>query len=301
MCGNAALVRVFSSMKCELGEGPLWHPRRNSLFWLDILRCRLYEKAFDSEAAEFDQVWELPEVGSVLAVDGNSANSLFIVSDLSLSRMNLETGKFSRVVKLPSQSNMRANDGGVAPSGDFWFGTMEKDPSDQKGNIYSISSDGTVTHKLEKIGIPNTFVWSADGGLLYLSDSLQKKMFVFEVDERQTICHSRKTTLIDLSLSQATPDGGAMDANGNLWNAQWDGFNVQCYSPRGEVLDSIDLSVPKVSSCCFGGADHSFLFITSAREGMSQVELEKYPLSGCVFMKKIKAGAGMKVSGFFAD
>ncbi len=301
MRNKADPISVFSRVKCVLGESPLWHPLRNSLFWLDILECRLYEKAFDSEAAEFDRVWELPETGSALALDGNSSDSLFIVTDISFSRINLETGRFSQFISLSSNVNMRANDGGVAPNGDFWFGTMEKNPTGQNGAVYSISSNGEITHQLAGIGIPNTFAWSLDGRLLYLSDSIRQKMFVFEVDDGHAVSHSRKTTFINLSSTDATPDGGAMDSDGNLWNAQWGGFNVKCYSPRGEVLDSIELPVPQVSSCCFGGSGNSSLFITSAREGMSEAELEKYPLSGCVFIKKMRTGFGVEPSVFVAN
>jgi len=30
-------MTVYNDTKCELGEGPLWHPIRNELFWFDIL------------------------------------------------------------------------------------------------------------------------------------------------------------------------------------------------------------------------------------------------------------------------
>ena len=29
-------VKVFDERRCDLGEGPLWHPERNQLFWFDI-------------------------------------------------------------------------------------------------------------------------------------------------------------------------------------------------------------------------------------------------------------------------
>jgi sugar lactone lactonase YvrE len=32
---------IFDSRTCELGEGPLWHPKRGQLFWFDILNKKL--------------------------------------------------------------------------------------------------------------------------------------------------------------------------------------------------------------------------------------------------------------------
>lgn len=29
-------VTTFDPRSCHLGEGPLWHPTRNQLFWFDI-------------------------------------------------------------------------------------------------------------------------------------------------------------------------------------------------------------------------------------------------------------------------
>jgi sugar lactone lactonase YvrE len=35
---------VFDDRRCELGEGPLWHPQRRQLFWFDILGKRLLSR-----------------------------------------------------------------------------------------------------------------------------------------------------------------------------------------------------------------------------------------------------------------
>ena len=36
---------IHDTRPCELGEGPLWHPTRNELFWFDILNRTLHSKA----------------------------------------------------------------------------------------------------------------------------------------------------------------------------------------------------------------------------------------------------------------
>ena len=37
------MSRVFDNRPCALGEGPLWHPERNQLFWFDIIDKRLMD------------------------------------------------------------------------------------------------------------------------------------------------------------------------------------------------------------------------------------------------------------------
>ena len=294
------MINVFSNEKSELGEGPLWHPARESLFWLDILKQTLYEKAFDSIEADFDKSWQLPEISSALALDGESNNSILMVTNLCFGRLDLDTGVFCSLISLPIDEHKRANDGGVGPNGEFWFGTMEKKPTGNNGNIYSLSPSGKLTHQLAKMGIPNTFCWTAAGKRLYLSDSLQQKMYSFDMSDNELLLNSEKEIFVDLSRSDSTPDGGAMDINGHLWNAHWDGFKIQCYVANKKERDTLNLPVPKVTSCCFGGPDLRHLFITTAREGMSAIELQEYPLSGHVFVVELPV-IGQKIPAFFMD
>lgn len=289
-------VAVFSTTTCELGEGPLWHPQRQSLFWLDIVNKILYEKGLNSKQAEYDNKWNLPFVSSALAVNSQREDVLWVISEQGFGEFELTTGQYEAKISLPIAEKIRTNDGGVAPNGDFWFGTMEKKPTGQHGSIYSISQTGKLKKQLEHIGIPNTFCWLKNGQQLLLSDSLRQIMLSYEVLDGKLQPASKKIH-IDLQQTLVTPDGGAIDSQGNLWNAQWDGGCIACYDSLGHLLQRINLPVPKVSSCCFGGSENKHLFITSANEGMSQQELERYPLSGSIFLVELSV-PGMEIKPF---
>jgi sugar lactone lactonase YvrE len=44
-------VEIFDETLCALGEGPIWHPLRESLIWFDIMGKSLFErKILDSKA-----------------------------------------------------------------------------------------------------------------------------------------------------------------------------------------------------------------------------------------------------------
>ena len=45
----------------------------------------------------------------------------------------------------------------------------------------------------------------------------------------------------------------------------------------------IEVPVPNVTSCTFGGKDLKTLFITTARMGMTNEQLEKTPQAGSLF------------------
>jgi sugar lactone lactonase YvrE len=80
------------------------------------------------------------------------------------------------------------------------------------------------------------------------------------------------------------PDGMAADSNGMLWIAQWGGFGVYCWNPvTGKLLGKVEVPAPNVSSCAFGGEGMDEMLITTAREHLTNSQLNEYPLSGSVF------------------
>jgi L-arabinonolactonase len=277
---------VFASNNALLGEAPLWHVPRQSLFWLDILNQRLFEKSFSSLADEPEQEWILPQMASALAVDSNNEDFLWMVTPESFGRFSLKSGSYEPKVRLNLDLEMRTNDGGVAPGGEFWFGTMQRLPSGLHGAVYSISTHGELVCHLKHVGIPNTFCWDNEGSKMYLSDSYRQQMFSYPSNGGR-LSDLDGQLFLDLSAGNSTPDGGASDQVGNLWNAQWDGSQVACYSPAGELLQELKLPVLRPTSCCFGGPELQHLFVTTASDELSENELLDFPLSGAVFVTEL--------------
>jgi sugar lactone lactonase YvrE len=50
----------------------------------------------------------------------------------------LATGEYTPVITLPNFEGYRSNDGGTAPDGSIWFGTMEENPTGRKGKVFFI-------------------------------------------------------------------------------------------------------------------------------------------------------------------
>ena len=74
-----------------------------------------------------------------------------------------------------------------------------------------------------------------------------------------------------------------MDAEGYIWNAQWNGHRVVRYSPDGRVDRIVSVPVLNPSCVAFGGDDLSTLYITTARYQMSPAQLAAEPDSGALF------------------
>jgi sugar lactone lactonase YvrE len=87
----------------------------------------------------------------------------------------------------------------------------------------------------------------------------------------------------DVSAASGYPDGMAVDSEGFLWNARWDGGGVARFAPDGRLDRFVALPVLRPTSCAFGGPDLSTLFVTSARTGLDEAALARQPLAGGVF------------------
>jgi len=101
---------------------------------------------------------------------------------------------------------------------------------------------------------------------------------VYAFDKRQdgTIDGRR----IFARVSDGKPDGLTVDANGFVWLAHWGGSRITRFAPDGTVDGVLEIPVPQVTNCAFGGPDMNLLFITTAARN---VDLETYPEAGGLF------------------
>lgn len=260
-----------------LGEGPLWSPSEGFLWWVDIKRAKLHR--FNPKTGNTRR-YELPLHASALALaDGG----LIMVGDLEVGRYDTATEEYERITDLNEPMGFRTNDGGMAPDGSFWFGTMEDDQTLPEGQFYRLLPDQTV----ERIGLPevlvtNTMEFSPDGQTFYTSDSAEQMILAYDHDP-DTGALSRRRVFASTLEAGCYPDGSAIDADGHLWSAQWAGSRVVRYAPDGSIDQVVKLPVSRPTSCAFGGPDLKTLYITSARQGLSDAALDRQPMAGSLF------------------
>ncbi|MBV1900155.1 MAG: SMP-30/gluconolactonase/LRE family protein [Kordiimonadaceae bacterium] len=132
------------------------------------------------------------------------------------------------------------------------------------------------------IGNPNTFAWSPDGTKFYTADSVRQVMWVHDF-EPETGHLGVRREFFSLKGTDIIPDGSAVDTEGFLWNAQWNGWRVVRYAPDGTVDRIIEMPVACPTSCAFGGKGLDILYVTSARKGLSEEALKTQPDAGALF------------------
>ncbi|SMQ16068.1 Sugar lactone lactonase YvrE [Streptomyces sp. Ag82_O1-12] len=261
--------------EAELGEGPTWDAATGRLLWIDILGSRLH--TYDPVTGRRSVRRTEQHIGAVKPRAGGG-----LVLNLRDGVGLLDPDGGFRWLHHEPVPGRRANDAAVAPDGALWTGTMRYDEAPGGGTLSRVTGDGSVDVVLDDVAVSNGTGWSPDGRLMYYIDSPTRRVDVFDhVDGRIT----GRRTLAEIEESAGFPDGLTVDAEGCVWVALWQGSAVRRYTPDGELDRVIDLPVPLVTACAFGGADLSDLYITTARVGLT----EPPALAGSLF---VVPGAG---------
>jgi sugar lactone lactonase YvrE len=268
---------IFDTRPCELGEGPIWHPLRGQLYWFDILHSRLLTQGPDGM-----EEWTFPEM--VSAAGWISRDEMLIAGESGLCRFNLTTGARERIATVAAgQPATRSNDGRADRQGGFWWGTMGKRGGDDPGlgAIWRYYR-GEVRCLFSGLTIPNAICFAPDGTFAHFTDTLSGQVMKVALDGDGWPAAAPEVFL-DLRAEGLNPDGAVVDVEGVLWLAQWGAARVAAYGPDGQFLRAVPVGAPHSSCPAFGGPEMTTLFVTTAREGMSDQALAACPDAGKVF------------------
>jgi len=271
-------TKLLLDAKATLGEGPVWDAKTQTLYWLDILEKRIY--------IETRILAQLDDLIGCLAPRKNG--NLILGTRLGFANLNPDSVQLTVLAALDSElPTNRLNDGKCDPAGRFIAGTMDMGEENPNGALYSF--DGKqATRLLSGITISNGLAWSVDHKTFYYIDTPTREVKAFDYDlATGQIANPR--AVIHVPESIGWPDGMTSDTDGNLWIAIWGGAQVTKWNPNtGKLLEQIPVPALHTSSCVFGGKDMNELYVTSARTGMSEADLKKYPLSGGLFKVETK-------------
>jgi sugar lactone lactonase YvrE/DNA-binding IclR family transcriptional regulator len=261
-----------------LGEGPTWLPNERKLALVDILAPAII--IADPRDGSF-QSHSMPEL--VGAVVPRRRGGFIAAMQTGLKAVDLETGAVTTIAAPEAtKPGNRFNDGKCDRRGRFWAGTLAIDTTPGHGSLYRLDPDGRCTCVESGFHVSNGLGWSPDDRTFYFTDSGAKRIYAYDFDvETGTLANRR--VFVDVPEGSGAPDGMAVDAEGFVWSAHWDGWCITRYDPQGRVDRVINLPVPRPTSCAFGGPDFTTLYVTSARIRLSVQQLAEAPLSGSVF------------------
>ena len=277
----ASSTTVFWPGRASLGEGPLWDPRIDTLYWVDIVAGALFAQAADAhEPARID-------VGAQLGCLGLTDDPRLLVAGMRTGWHLLDTRTSGLTFLADPEADRpacRFNDGSVDPAGRFWTGSLEDSEAFPLGRLYRLDGDGTCTAVDEGFYCSNGMDWSPDGRWMYFADSRADVIYRYDFDVESGSAVGRRV-FADTSSVEGIPDGLRVDAAGDVWCAFWDGGQLIRFTPDGVVAETVPVPVPRPTSLAFGGPDLCTMFITTASIGLTDDQLAEWPLSGSVLRR----------------
>jgi sugar lactone lactonase YvrE len=141
------------------------------------------------------------------------------------------------------------------------------------GQLWLIKSDGTTFCLEKNMGTTNGIEVSPNGKFLYVNESVQRKIWRYDVDKLGFIANkSLFYQFADFGL-----DGMRCDIKGNLYITRHGKGTVVCINHKGKRVTEIQLKGTKPSNITFGGKDGKRAYVTLQDRGMLESFLVPFP------------------------
>lgn len=271
-------MRLVHAAGYALGEAPVWDAATSTWLLVDIvtgtvLRLDAAGTPISSFAVgqQISAAWPMSD-GRVLIA---GERRLYACSPDG-------TGLTEFGPELVTQPDLQLNDGKADAAGRFWVGSRDRTRS-SRGELFCVEPDGTARTVLSGIIVSNGLGWSPDGTTFYYVDSLAYELRAYDFDVRTGELGPARV-LVAFDAADGLPDGLAVAADGVIHLAMFGGSCIRRISPAGEFLDSLEMPVPNVTSCAFGGPKGSDLLVTTGRYRMDEAGLAAFPDSGALYL-----------------
>jgi len=269
--------KCISPAGALLGEGVVWMPEEEAVYWVDI-KGKIVHRHQTNSAERTS--WPMPEeIGCMIPrVSGGFVAGL----QSGLAFCDLKSGDLQPLggpeTDIPGN---RINDGKADAQGRIWVGTMDNAETEATGSLYRVDADGGQHRMDTDYVITNGPAFSPDGATLYHTDTLKKTIYAFDLDASGDI--SNKRVHIVLPDGVGWPDGMTVDAEGGLWLAHFGGWRVSRFLPDGTLDQVIEMPVGQITNVAFGGTALDTLYITTAAKQLDKAALAEQPLAGALF------------------
>jgi gluconolactonase len=252
-------------------EGPIWHPVDHYLLFSDM-------------PADVRRRWDARQGVTEVKRPSNKCNGMTYDADLNLivcehatSSLIRERADGRREVlathyerqELNSPNDVCVRSDGSIYFSDPWYGRMpvygvERPRQLGFQGVYRVPPGGGAPQLLVDRHLfdqPNGLCFSPDERLIYVNDTMQTLIRVFDVAADGSLSNGRIfASGIRSSLEAGVPDGMKCDANGNVWVTAPGG--VWVYAPNGDLIGKV--RAPElVANLAWGGPDFRTLYLTA--------------------------------------
>ena len=266
--------------KTILGEGVLWVPTHNSIYFVDIKKKNILILNIETNKKEFIKINK--EIGFLIHIRKNIF-LLGLQSELRI--LNLKNKKIIKSIKIEEDKPLnRINDGKTDLQGKLWFGTMDNPERKIKnGSLYCLDRSLKL-HKVDtKYYITNGPTFINNNTFLH-TDTSRKIIFKIKINNKYKII--KKTIFVKFSKNDGSPDGMTIDNKKNIWICHFGGACISVYNLKGKRIFKLKFPAKNITNCTFGGKNMDNLYVTSALKGMKISEIKRFNLSGSLFHVK---------------
>lgn len=134
---------------------------------------------------------------------------------------------------------------------------------DSTGKLWRIDPNldgttGTAVLLEKNMGTSNGLTLSPDERTLYVNESLQRRIWRYEVDSKGDISQKK----LFVQFTDFGLDGMKCDNAGDLYVTRYGKGVIAVFTPLGKLLREIPLKGKDCSNCTFGGKDGKTLYVT---------------------------------------
>lgn len=282
------MLSLFLDAAATLGESPRWSEADQCLYWVDIDAKRVHRSRLapdpmtcaGDEYITFDQ-----QVGCIALC---RSGGLIIALEDGLRHMpkwGEQSTPFGDAI-LADKPHQRFNDGCVDPQGRLWVGAVTSDKTNPDASLYRVDHNGQMAEMLTGLTTSNGAGFSPDGSIFYHADTPTHAIRFFAFDGAAGRI-SNPSVLHQFPFGDGRPDGCAVDEDGHIWSALFDGGRVVRISPAGDIVQTVILPTARPTMVALGGPDRKTAFVTTATKGLDAAARAAQPHAGGLFAFRV--------------
>lgn len=242
-------------------EGPASGPD-GALYVVNFAREGTIGRVVDEAGGARAELFvELPEgsIGNGLRFDAQGR--LFVADYTGHNILRVDLRDRSVSVHAHEPRMHQPNDIAIAPDGRLYASDPRWTAGD--GQLWRIDRDGSTQLLESGMGTTNGIEVSPDGRRLYVNESVQRRIWVYDIGADGAL--SGKRLLI--AFDDHGLDGMRTDEAGNLYIARYGAGTVAIVSPAGALLREVRLRGDRPTNVAFGGRDGRSVYVTMQDRG----------------------------------
>ncbi|CAM1363618.1 SMP-30/gluconolactonase/LRE family protein [Tenacibaculum xiamenense] len=207
---------------------------------------------------------ELPNGSIGNGIRFGDKNQMFVAdyTNHNVLEVNLETKEIQVFANQPLAN--QPND--IAVLSNTTLYASDPNWKESTGNLWKVTKENGFELLEKNMGTTNGVEVSPDGKKLYVNESVQRKVWVYDIKENGDVANKKEL----ISFKDFGLDGMRCDKDGNLYVCRYDKGTVVVLSPEGEVVNEIHLTGKKPTNITFS-QDYSKCYITVADRGCIEV------------------------------